>query len=138
MPNIATNIIEYSFVNSICGIKVENAISPALPPTITAVITYANNYNAVNFNTLTNLLYGRQISENRINTVKPIVAINGVIWRNNNLTEEAITPMSTPIFMVLATIRRVASGNNILFEYFSFMTLPKPEPVARPILPHIS
>jgi hypothetical protein len=73
-PKTATNVIAKPEVNSKCGIIVAARICSKLPPTITAVITYANREIARYFNILAYILYGISISERTMNAVNDSVA----------------------------------------------------------------
>ncbi len=55
------------------------------------------------------------------------------------LTEAAIAPISAPIFIVFAIIKREMIGSTtFLLEYFFPKMVASPLPVNKPILPHIS
>ena len=109
MPNIATNIIAYSFVNSICGIKVENAISLALPPTITAVITYAN------INPIQALVYSAVI--NGVLSVPMLL----VIMKISNDKKVLKDRTNGRISNILGWLTLVVNGLSVLYMIFMML-----------------
>src|SRR5919109_4901365 len=108
------------------------------PPTIIVVNKYVNKKRVKYFSILTYLSYGIKISDASINEVKERVTTTIGNCGMISLTDAAIAPISAPMFIVFAIRRRPAIGKTTFFEYFLFNTLPKPEPVTRPIRAQIS
>ena len=110
VPKIATNIMTKSESNSMCGINVARSISYQFPPTITAVIMYANKERVRYFRSLEYFLYGIRISAARITPTKVKVAIMNGMFGNTNLIDADMAPISAPMFIILAMRRSVTSG----------------------------
>src|SRR5574338_718677 len=116
VPNKATNIIANAGLASMCGIILDSNISEMLPPTIIAVMTYANKENVRYRRILAYFLYGIKISVPTIIPVKHNAMTKTGTGGTISCVAAAIAPMSTPMLIVFAIKSKVVRGTSVLFE----------------------